>query len=79
MFRSNMTFIYGNTILLFFELVDPVYGYFHGMMLSLALALGYSLFGIIGGIVQKTIFRVYRIKGNDEHIKVEYLSYSKVN
>jgi hypothetical protein len=78
MFRSNMLFIYGNTILIFFEMLDPVYGYFHGAMLSLALMLGYSLYGLVGSIVQKSVHRVYKIKGDDTRIKVEYLSYYKV-
>jgi hypothetical protein len=73
-----MSFIYGNSILLFFELLDPVYGYFHGAMLSLALALGYSLFGIIGSVVQKTVYRVYKVKGDEHRVYVEYLSYHKV-
>jgi hypothetical protein len=78
MLRTNMTFLYGNSALLFFELLDPVYGHFHGLMLTLAFSLGFSLFGIIGSIVERTIHRIYKINGDDHRIFVEDLSHYKV-
>jgi hypothetical protein len=76
-FRINMTFIYSNSILFFLELCDPMFGYFHGLMLSIGLFTGWGLHGIIGSIVHKTIYRIYKIKGSD-NIKIEYLGFYKV-
>lgn len=72
-----MAYLYGNSLLFFFELCDPVYGYFHGLMLSVSLLTGWLLHGVIGFIMHKTIHRIYKIKGSN-NIYVEYLGFYKV-
>lgn len=79
-FWSNMVYIYGNSILFHFEIFEPTIGYFHGLMLSLSLVVGWGCFVIVGSIAHKTIHRIY--KSNDylgrPRYRVIYLSYYKV-
>jgi hypothetical protein len=72
-----MAYLYGNSLLFFLELCDPVYGYFHGLMLSVSLITGWLLHGVIGLVMQKTIHRIYKVKGSN-NIYVEYLGFYKV-
>jgi hypothetical protein len=72
-----MLYIYGNSTLLYFEMLDPVYGYFHGLMLSLALSFSWLGFFIVGNISQKTVYKIYELEGG-RRLKIEYLSFYKV-
>jgi hypothetical protein len=72
-----MTYIYGNSLLFFLELCDPVYGYFHGLMLTTSLVIGWSLHFIFGFVMHKTIHKIYKIKGS-KNLYIEYLGFYKV-
>lgn len=72
-----MAFIYGNSALLFLEIFDPVYGYFHGIMLALSLSFGYGFLFVIGYVAQKTIHIIEEV--DNEKSKVTFLSYYRVS
>lgn len=81
-FYIHMFYIYGNSALLYFEIFDPAMGYFHGLMLSLSLLLGWSSYLIIGSILKKTVYKIYKIETNVKgrpqvQYRFEYLSFSK--
>jgi hypothetical protein len=79
-FWGNMFYIYGNSILFHFEIFEPTIGYFHGLMLSLSLAVGWGCFLIVGSIAHKTVYRVYKFTdylGRTKY-RVVYLSFYKV-
>ena len=67
-----MFYIYANSILLYHEILNPskkffnkVFGYFHGIMLTLGLSVGWLVFLVIGRIVQKTAKIIYYNKYTD--------------
>jgi hypothetical protein len=71
-----MAYIYGNSTLLLFEIIQPTFGYFHGLMLSLSLCMGWASFLIIGNIIQKTIYKIYKSRRGT--YKVQYFPFFKV-
>jgi len=79
-FWGNMLYIYGNSLLFHFELLEPTIGYFHGLMLTMSLAVGWSCFFVVGSIAHKTVFRIYKFNdylGRTKY-RIVYLSYYKV-
>jgi len=80
-FWGNMLYIYGNSILFHFEIFEPTIGYFHGLMLSLSLVVGWGCFLIVGSIAHKTVYRIYKYTdylGRTKY-RVVYLSFFKVS
>jgi hypothetical protein len=78
----HMLYIYGNSILLSFEIFDPAMGYFHGLMLSLSLSLGWGSLLIIGNIMKRTVHKISRIENiadpsskKNKLYKIEYLPF----
>lgn len=71
-----MIYIYGNSILFFCEMFAPAFGYFHGLMLLLSLGMGWGSFFLIGNILKKTIYEVYKTRKGQ--YKVKYISFFKV-
>ncbi len=80
-FWGNMLYIYGNSILFHFEIFEPTIGYFHGLMLSLSLVVGWGCFLIVGSIAHKAVYRIYKFTdylGRTKY-RVVYLSFFKVS
>jgi hypothetical protein len=84
LYWGHILYIYGNSILLSFEIFDPAMGYFHGLMLSLSLSLGWGSLMIIGNIMKRTVHKIYRVENlsdpsskKNKLYKIEYLSFIK--
>ncbi len=75
-FYGHMLFIYGNSLLLHFEIFHPTIGNFHGLMLTLSLAVSWFSYIVIGNIMKKTVNKIYKIeKGKDVVYKIEFISF----
>jgi hypothetical protein len=57
----HMLYIYGNSALLYFEIFDPTMGYFHGLMLTLSLSLGWASLIVISNIMKRTVYKIYKV------------------
>lgn len=81
MYWIHMIYIYGNSILLSFEIFDPAMGYFHGLMLTLSLTLGWGSLLIIGNIMKRTVYKISRVENiepnskKNKFYKIEYLPF----
>jgi hypothetical protein len=78
-FWVNIIYIYGNSILLHLDIFDPAMGYFHGMMLTLSVTLGWTFLFVIGNVIQKTIYKIYRVEESNSKTfyKIEFIPYFK--
>jgi hypothetical protein len=80
MFWAHMFYIYGNSALFYFELFEPTIGYFHGLMLTLSVSIGWASLFIISNVVKNTADKI--VKFNDysgkTKYKIKYLSFLKV-
>jgi hypothetical protein len=78
-FWLNMLYIYGNSFLLHLDIFDPAMGYFHGVMLTLSVTMGWAVLLLMGNVIQKTVYKIHRIEEYNKKpvYKIEYISYFK--
>ncbi len=73
-----MLFIFGHSVLLILEIINPIIGVFHGSMLMVGVAAGYLGLFLIGRVSSRVAWKIYKINNSDK-IVIEFLPYSFVS
>ena len=77
-YRSNLFFLYGSSILLFLQIINPIGGYFHSLMLAMTVAASWTSLFILNRLITAIANKISLININDtkqQMVKIEFLGF----